>query len=115
MSEGFLKMRGRPRAGRLAMVVPATSCVTLAVNAGWEREADFAGLRTFAVVGGGVGPRVADGLHGQSYPEGSLVIDVLDPASGRIVWRGWATRPGEEFDSERVGAVVDASFPPESS
>lgn len=54
------------------------------------------------------------------YEEGSLVVDVVDPAENRLIWRGTATRvlddspTPEEIDTIVKDAVekLFASFPP---
>ncbi len=52
-----------------------------------------------------------------SYQEGTLILDVIDPASESIAWRGWSasrTRDGH-IDSNLVSRTVDAileKFPP---
>lgn len=52
-----------------------------------------------------------------TYTEGTLIIDVIDPASERLMWRGWASEElrGSGQSPERVQQVVDAIiglFPP---
>lgn len=54
------------------------------------------------------------------YQEGTLIIDLVDPETQRIAWRGWAVGNNREgyYDEERVVKVVDAilsQFPPESA
>ena len=55
--------------------------------------------------------------HSTSYQEGTLILDVIDPESHSIAWRGWAasrTRDGH-IDAERVSRTVQAileEFPP---
>jgi hypothetical protein len=52
-----------------------------------------------------------------SYQEGTLILDVIDPATRGLAWRGWAasrTRDGH-IDAARVEKTVDAileKFPP---
>ena len=70
------------------------------------------------------GPRggvmVSSGSDVSSYDEGLLVIDVLDPGSGRLLWRGKATdRFDQHSDSakntEKINETVTkvmAQFPP---
>ncbi|MGH0035282.1 MAG: DUF4136 domain-containing protein [Myxococcota bacterium] len=58
--------------------------------------------------------------YGTSYTEGTLILDVIDPASGRLLWRGWASEElrGSGQSPERVQEVVDAIlglFPPAPS
>jgi Domain of unknown function (DUF4136) len=57
------------------------------------------------------------GTTSYTYSEGTLVIDVIDPKTHQIIWRGWAESPNYDgsFDAEEVdGAVsaVMARFPP---
>lgn len=52
-----------------------------------------------------------------TYTEGTLIIDVIDPSSERLIWRGWASEElrGGGQSPERVQKVVDAIvglFPP---
>jgi len=42
-----------------------------------------------------------EGEQAQAYSEGSLVIEVIDPASREAVWVGWATSVAEEPDQLR--------------
>lgn len=65
-------------------------------------------------VGGGYGRRGYYSDLGyyrsSSYQEGTLILDVIDPASQRIAWRGWAasqTRDGH-IESERLSKTVTA-------
>lgn len=65
-------------------------------------------------VSGGVG--FYGGVH--SYQQGTLVIDVIDPRTDRIAWRGWAdrrSRPGHVDTNRFVAAVkhVMEKFPPD--
>jgi len=51
------------------------------------------------------------------YQEGTLIIDLVDPETQRIAWRGWAVGNNREgyYDEERVAKVVNAilsEFPP---
>ena len=54
----------------------------------------------------------------RSYEEGTILLDVIDPASRTLAWRGWSssrTRDGH-IDARRVASTVDAilaKFPPE--
>lgn len=81
------------------------------------------------VVGGGFGHSPYHGPFGygssvvygaESYDEGTLILDVIDPESQSISWRGWAaakTRDGY-FDARRVERYVAAileRFPPGSA
>lgn len=70
------------------------------------------------------GPRggimVSSGSDVRSYEEGLLVIDVLDPGSGRLLWRGKATdrfvqHDNPERNTEKINETVTkimAQFPP---
>jgi hypothetical protein len=63
----------------------------------------------------GYGSSVAYGS--ESYEEGTLILDVIDPASESIAWRGWAAARARDgyFDAERVDRYVQAilaRFPP---
>ena len=75
-----------------------------------------------AVYGGGYwgpGPYGVYGGTSQSYDyqQGTLLIDVVDPKTQRIAWRGWAVGPNRDgyYDEERVSKAVQAilgRFPP---
>lgn len=43
-----------------------------------------------------------------TYRQGTLVVDLIDPATQRIAWRGWADRRsrGPHVDSDRLVAAV---------
>ena len=67
----------------------------------------------------GPGPYGAYGGYTQSYDyaEGTLIIDVVDPKTQRIAWRGWVVGPNRDgyYDEERVAETVHAilsKFPP---
>jgi hypothetical protein len=72
-------------------------------------------------VGGGYGRRHYGGgvvySNTRTYQEGTLILDVIDPATEHIAWRGWAvsrTRDGH-IDAAQVGRTVEAivkKFPP---
>ncbi|MEM7410540.1 MAG: DUF4136 domain-containing protein [Myxococcota bacterium] len=53
----------------------------------------------------------------RTYDEGTLIVDVIDAQTRRIIWRGWAatrTRDGH-LDAARLQRVIDgilAEFPP---
>jgi hypothetical protein len=58
-----------------------------------------------------------EGEQAQAYSEGSLVIEVIDPASREAVWVGWATSVAE--DTDKLRSRIDKSvqrilkrFPP---
>ena len=68
----------------------------------------------------GPGPYGIYGGTTQSYDyqQGTLIIDVVDPETQRIAWRGWAVGPNRDgyYDEERVLSAVQAilgKFPPE--
>jgi len=48
------------------------------------------------------------GTNVYTYRQGTLVVDVIDPDSQRIVWRGWADRRsrGPHIDTDRLLAAV---------
>jgi hypothetical protein len=54
-----------------------------------------------------------------SYPEGTLVIDIIDRRSRQLVWRGvgggafTSNNPSDEKVAKRVSKIL-SSFPPES-
>lgn len=55
--------------------------------------------------------------HITTYQEGTLILDVIDPGSERIAWRGWASSRSRDgnIDAENVSRTVDAiveKFPP---
>lgn len=69
---------------------------------------------------GSYGPYGAYGGTFQSYDyqQGTLVLDMVDPETKRIAWRGWAVGPSRDgyYDEERVRKAVRAilgQFPPE--
>jgi hypothetical protein len=59
----------------------------------------------------------------RQYQDGTLIIDVLLPPDGQLIWRSWATRaiePGvrPEKRDERLTEIVDRmleAFPPEAA
>ena len=57
-------------------------------------------------------------LAPRTYQDGRLVIDLIDPKSGDLIWHGWSNEPVNRFDSQKdvirrfVKAVLDR-FPPE--
>lgn len=72
--------------------------------------------------GSGVGISISSpGIPIREQGEGMLIIDVRDPASGKLVWRGSSTRrigrSGSPEESEqtidRIVAEILANFPPE--
>lgn len=65
-------------------------------------------------IGGGYGYRHYGGgavySNTTSYQEGTLILDVIDPETESIAWRGWAasrTRDGH-IDAEQVSRTVEA-------
>lgn len=65
--------------------------------------------------GGGWG-----GVTSYNYQEGTFILDVIDPDSNRIAWRGWAvgTNPKRYYTEERIEAAVKKvleRFPPDGS
>ena len=72
---------------------------------------------------GGVGlSSVVSTTSSSGYQESTLLIDVLDPESNDLIWRGWATGIVQTRDRDRgterllegVRAIFKA-FPPEGS
>ena len=60
--------------------------------------------------------KILSGVY--DYQQGTLIIDVVDPETQRIAWRGWAVGPNRDgyYDEERVLSAVQAilgKFPPE--
>ncbi len=56
-------------------------------------------------------------LTSHHFKEGTLVLDMVDPESSRLLWRGWATRviDGPDVAGERFREAVHsmlAKFPP---
>ena len=54
----------------------------------------------------------------QTYTEGTLVVDIVDPKLDQTVWRGWAISVVDEHDEseETVRAFVEVlleQFPPQ--
>lgn len=63
---------------------------------------------------------VYSGYYGTyTYQEGTLIIDVIDPKTQRIAWRGWASTrisSSNQVDEEKVRRYVTAilaAFPPQ--
>jgi hypothetical protein len=72
----------------------------------------------------GRGPCYGDvwggGVTSYDYQQGTFILDVIDPGSERIAWRGWAVGTGREYDydEKRIEAAVKqvlARFPPDGS
>jgi hypothetical protein len=75
-------------------------------------------------VSGGYGGRWGYGTgvgygysHSTTYQEGTLILDVIDPDSERIAWRGWGTSEERDYslEPERLHESVEAilaHFPP---
>jgi Domain of unknown function (DUF4136) len=74
---------------------------------------------------GGVGRYGYDGYagsgvgyaHSTTYQEGTLILDVIDPSTRQITWRGWGTSPGRDahMEPDRLRETVAAilgRFPP---
>ena len=84
-------------------------------------DARFAGVRdgrirplrlTATAVGSGVGYSGST-----TYQEGTLILDVIDPATQQIAWRGWGTSQARDpqMSPERLRktvAAILARFPP---
>jgi hypothetical protein len=79
------------------------------------------GIGSFGGHGGiaiGTGTTIGD----RSRTDASLIIDVLDPTSGALLWRGTGTEPYRDYDSpDTATTAVDtlverilAPFPPEA-
>lgn len=54
-----------------------------------------------------------------SYQEGTLILDVIDPATQQIAWRGWGVSHARDgyLEAERLRETVEAileRFPPEA-
>jgi hypothetical protein len=77
-------------------------------------------------VGGGYGYGWHNGYYGtgvgyggsSTYDEGTLIIDVIDPASQQITWRGYGTSQSRDawMDADRLNRSVTEilkKFPPE--
>ena len=53
-----------------------------------------------------------------TFQDGTLVIDLIDPKSGNLIWHGWSTEPVNRYDDDKdtirgfVKEVLDR-FPPE--
>lgn len=58
-------------------------------------------------------------FHDYQYHDGTLVLDVIDPESRRLVWRGWSTgivqldRQSLQDDVDRAIEKLIANFPPQ--
>jgi hypothetical protein len=55
--------------------------------------------------------------HTNTYQEGTLILDLIDPATQRIAWRGWGVSTSRDayMDPERLNESVDAilaRYPP---
>jgi hypothetical protein len=56
-------------------------------------------------------------LRAHTFTDGMLVIDLIDPKNGDLIWHGWSTEPINRFDEDKVvirrfvKAVLDR-FPP---
>jgi hypothetical protein len=54
-----------------------------------------------------------------TYEEGTLILDVIDPGTQRIAWRGWGTSAARDgqMEPERLSKVIHAileRFPPQA-
>jgi hypothetical protein len=64
---------------------------------------------------GWIGDPHAHSMH--SYREGTLVFEIVDPATGKMVWSGWAseaapTREKLQTKAEKVVRKILKYFPP---
>ena len=72
----------------------------------------------FGHFGYGYGSGIGYGYsHSTTYQEGTLILDVIDPDSERIAWRGWGTTQARDphMEPERIHKTVAAileRFPP---
>jgi hypothetical protein len=72
-------------------------------------------------IGGGVAWIGDPASHGvMSYQEGTLVIEVRDAGSGKLVWSGWATDVATDAErlrkkAERAAFKILRNFPPKGS
>jgi len=60
------------------------------------------------------------GVSSYDYQEGTFILDVIDPESDRIAWRGWAVGANREryYTEKKIEAAVRqvlARFPPDGS
>lgn len=68
------------------------------------------------------GPYIESTTYADPFLEGTLVLDVIDPASNEVIWRGWATKNlDEDPKPQEVDRYVKAAvkkildrFPPTS-
>ena len=54
----------------------------------------------------------------QTYTEGTLIVDIIDPELEQVIWRGWAISVVDEYDEseETVRSFVESllkQFPPQ--
>ena len=72
----------------------------------------------FGRYGYGYGVGTGVGYSGSTtYQEGTLILDVIDPATQQIAWRGWGTSQSRDpqMRPERLRktvAAILARFPP---
>jgi uncharacterized protein DUF4136 len=83
-----------------------------------ERDSPVFVTGGFGRYGYGYGSGVGYGYsRSTTYQEGTLILDVIDPDSERIAWRGWGTSQARELqiEPERLRKTVAAilqRFPP---
>lgn len=41
-----------------------------------------------------------------TYEEGTLIIDIMDPKTNNLIWRGWATAALDEVDPENTQEMI---------
>ena len=74
-------------------------------------ESDGGGGRVgfgIGTYGRGGGIAVGTGNSVREYEEGALVIDLLDPATGDLLWRGTGTQRYREYtDPEKTSRDID--------
>jgi hypothetical protein len=67
------------------------------------------------------GPYVESTTYAEPYLEGTLVLDIMDPESNTVMWRGWATtdlddnpkpKQVQRYIQVAVKRILDR-FPPE--
>ena len=83
-----------------------------------ERDSPVFVTGGYGRYGYGYGSGVGYGYsHATTYQEGTLILDVIDPDSERITWRGWGTSQARDLqiEPERLRKTVAAilqRFPP---
>ena len=59
------------------------------------------------------------GIYTFEYDEGTLILDVIDPETNQLVWRGWyvdALKDGDKINDEKIALAVNhvlKDFPPQ--